>query len=199
MCMTALAALLMTSATAFAATTAKITDDGYNVATDMAEGKKTVLITKDDDDAIVYVGQNDSAYSAVSEFLLKADAADGKYTIRLGDGTDKTAEKAIFYIGMQNTGIDVLLTKPAIGATSSDGKSIGYTASDVTGTYQTVIIQKSDNKYYGVSLGGGTVITVKNAAVGIQINGVDNSSDILNVWLSGRGIVTAQAADNTEK
>lgn len=55
-CMTALAALLMTSATAFASTTATSTTGGYNVTTDAAEIKKTVLITNDSDGSIVYVG-----------------------------------------------------------------------------------------------------------------------------------------------
>ena len=54
--MMALAALLMTSATAFASTTATSTTGGYNVTTDAAEIKKTVLITNDSDGSIVYVG-----------------------------------------------------------------------------------------------------------------------------------------------
>lgn len=46
-CMTAIAALMMTSATAFASTTAEITESGYNVTTDAADGAYTIKLGGD--------------------------------------------------------------------------------------------------------------------------------------------------------
>lgn len=191
-CTMAVAALIAAAPTALAGNVNYI-PGGANSVEVFEPGKKTVLIT-DEKDTIVYMNQSNDGFRDAETFLLKNGIADGKYTVKLGGGTN--AEERIFYIGMQNTGIDVLLTKPTKDAVSSDGKNIGYTASGATGTYQTVIIQKSDNKYYGVALG--TVISPKGAEVGIQINGVTNPDEISKVWLSERGIVTKSAETATE-
>lgn len=191
-CMMALAALLMTSATAFASTTATSTTGGYNVTTDAAEIKKTVLITNDSDGSIVYVGQSDNVNSSATEFLLKADAADGAYTIKLGDGTATPAMSISFYIGMNEGAGDVNLTYVGESISVDNKKNIGYKADNVSiGVYKSVII-KRDGKYMGYDLTQQTGTELSgdgNGTLGIQINGVDltvDGSKDMSVWLSTR-------------
>lgn len=158
------------------------------------EGKQTVLITNNDTNDIVYVNQEKNGFSKAQEFLIKNTAADGTYTVTFGGDTTPVTSKTL-YIGMQSSGVDIQLTKPESGAEADAGsgmKNIGYIASNITGgPYRTVIIKKSDNKYYGVGLN--THITLENGAVGIQINGVSDENAIQGVWISQRDITTATA------
>lgn len=199
-CMTAIAALMMTSATAFASTTATSTAGGYNVKTDAAASKKTVLITNDNDGSIVYVGQSDNVYTSATEFLIKSDAADGAYTIKLGSDTGAEAVTAQFVIGMNETAGDVPLTYVGASTPADGKKNIGYKADAVSiGVYKSVIIKQS-GIYMGYDLTQQGVTTLSgdgSAALGIQINGVDENvnGDDISVWLSKRTIT--QNADGT--
>lgn len=193
---------IMAAAAMLAAAPAALASEGVtydlgkkSVTVDGQDQKKIVLITNSDND-IVYVNQADSTFQATDEFLLKNDVTEGTYTIKLGADSGE-AVTIPFTIGMSEASGDVKLTMPTEGgeATNSDGKTknIGYTANNVSGTYKSVIIQKNgDDKYYGITLG--TVMTLDNAAVGIQINGVSDTTTISKVWLSQRGIATASDA-----
>lgn len=87
--------------TAMAATTAEpsgnSSNNGVSVTPDATY--KTVLITKKDSSDIVYVDQNDSGYTASSaaNFLLKADAGYGDYTLKMG-GSDSDSVTTEFSI-----------------------------------------------------------------------------------------------------
>ena len=103
--------VLMTAISATAFASEEITykpGDANSVTAADAENKNTVLVKNQTTGEIVYVNQTDAEhlYTAATEFLLKAGAADGAYTIRFNGTEAKT-----FYIGMTDETGDVQLQK----------------------------------------------------------------------------------------
>lgn len=181
------AAIISMSVTTFA-TEYNVNDKSVTVNTD---GKRTVLISNSATNDIVYIGEAENEFDAMSTFLLKLDSngslPDGAYTIRFnGDATPTT-----FYVGMTNTGADVqldLISGEGGSYATEDGKrNVGYMKSGVTGSFSGAIIKMND-QYYGKDLGG-TILTVTNASIGLQINGVGDET-IQEVWLTGRSFIT---------
>lgn len=75
---------------------ATYTKDTNDVAID-ATGYTTVLI-EDAADNIWYVDQNDSGLGSTAKFLMKADPADGTYTVTLGGSSTAAATTSTFTI-----------------------------------------------------------------------------------------------------
>ncbi|MGN0180918.1 MAG: hypothetical protein ACI4DP_00655 [Candidatus Ornithomonoglobus sp.] len=185
---------LSVSITSFAESTYNVKDN--YVTSDDASGMKTVIITKGEstsesveDSDIYYVGQaaaGDTFTGAADKFLLKAGAPAGAYTVTFG-GSGTTPVSKVFYIGVSTAANDILLDRITTegGETSNeDGtKNVGYLASNVTGSFRGVII-KVGSDYYGVSLNAENM-TLANASIGIQINGVGD--EYPEVWLTSRG------------
>ena len=143
---------------------------------------------------IVYVDQATSTFDAATKFMLKRNSQDkqsvndGVYTIILGS-EEQDAIRNTFYVGMTDSTNDVVLTRiPGNDGetTNANGtKNIGYKNDSITGTFTAVVIKTGD-VYYGVKLNADT-ITVDNASVGIQINGItDDQAANTTVWLTSR-------------
>ena len=71
--------------------------DADNSASIDATGYTTVLI-EDAADNIWYVDQNDSGLGSTAKFLMKADPADGTYTVTLGGSSTAAATTSTFTI-----------------------------------------------------------------------------------------------------
>lgn len=194
--MTALTVIASAAAVSAAGTDYMPNDN--KVTTAAAEGYKTVLISKGgltNDADIVYIGQTDKdAYTAATEFALKANPAEGEYTILLGGaGTQK---KATFYIGMEITDTDFELTyagKDTVTAGESAKYNIAYKGELVPlNKCKYVIIKTSSSSEYNGAYMGFELETQftgeASADIGIQINGVANEADIESVWLSDRAL-----------
>lgn len=192
-CTLLLAVMATMSTNAFASSegiTYEVGEANSVSATDAA-GKNVVLIKNATSEDIVYVGQTDSGefYSSAEKFLLKNNIDDGAYTIQFNGTTAKT-----FYIGMNSDAGDVELKKidgEDGMITNDDGtKNIGYICENASGTFSGVIIKIGD-KYYGATLNVGSM-TVENAAIAIQINGI--KEDEPRVWLTSRSFEVADTA-----
>ena len=184
-CVMAAAAMLAAAPAALAANVSYNPGTANSVEVTDATNKKTVLITADGG-AIVYVDQASDVFSATEEFKLKSDAADGKYTVKLGSDTGDVETKD-FYIGMTNSATDKELKKPETGATVTNADNtvnIGYRADNITGTYNKLIVKKSDGNYYGMDVN--TLLTLHGGSVGIQFNHVSSEAEIEGVWLTSR-------------
>lgn len=191
-CTIMLALMAAVSTTAFASgdVTYEVGDNSVTAAD--AAATKTVLVKAANGD-IVYVGQTDAVggYTAADKFLLKAEAADGAYTIQFNGKQAKT-----FYIGMGSALEDIKLEKIEEGGELDNGdgtKSVGYKCENATGTFSGVII-KSNGKYYGAELNAKS-LTVENASLGIQINGIPSDDNAPEVWLTSRSFELASEKD----
>lgn len=177
-------AAVSSSATAFAADVTYSTDN--SVSSTAAAGKSTVLVTKGTSTAaedIVYVNQADTAFEATTQFFLKNSVEEGSYTITLGGNGE--AVKKTFNIGLSETLGDIAMT--SVGHIEVDGKyNIGYKAT-APGEYNTLLVKKADGTYLGCTLDT-TLTGGSDVVLGVQINGVDNLSDISAVYLSTRTI-----------
>ena len=109
----ALATVLAVSVTAFADASVAYTGGTENTAMVAGvDGYSTVLIT-DSNDNIVYVNQEDSAFSGIKNFLMKNSDSPpvGKYTAIFGSSSGNYATKT-FYVGVNSGGAkDVPMTR----------------------------------------------------------------------------------------
>lgn len=188
--------ICMTAAAVIAAAPAALAMENVNyilgsneVEINQEAGKKTVIIT-DVNGTIVYADLKSIGFKDNEILKIKENIPDGQYKIKLGGDSGDAVEKT-FYIGfMAQGGIDVKLDKPGNDATTNNPNNtfnIGYMQTDVTGSYHSLVIKKG-SKYYGMELS--PVMTLNNAAVGIQFNYVADESDISEVWISGRDLET---------
>lgn len=193
-CMAATAAMAMAMAPVAPAAEDDVQNVNYvlndnSVEVNEESGRKTVIITNENGE-IVYLNQVSGGFGNTEILDLKEDIPDGKYTIKLGADSGTTIAKT-FYIGFMETGgIDVKLYKPDQNSTTTNADNtmnIGYMKSGITGSYNSLIIKK-DSKYYGIEFN--PVMTLDNAAVGIQFNGVADENEISEVWISSRGVET---------
>lgn len=193
-CMAATAAMAMAMAPVAPAAEDDVQNVNYvlkdnSVEVNEESGRKTVIITNENGE-IVYLNQVSGGFGNTEILELKEHIPDGKYTIKLGADSSTTIAKT-FYIGFMETGgIDVKLYKPDQNPTTTNAdntKNIGYMQTGVTGSYHSLVIKKG-SKYYGMELR--PVMTLNNAAVGIQFNAVADESDISEVWISGRDLET---------
>lgn len=196
-CITALAAMLSAAATSYAATY----DSNQNQVTTTAPVNKeaVIIIAGEASDTptesnIVYLNQADTSFSGSVDFLIKSSPADGVYTIMFG-GDDGVSSET-FRIGMNEKAGDVVMTaiegENGVAAVTDDqGKTtynIGYTATAKLGNYNSIIIKTADGTYMGCSLPTPNMEGDGATTLGIQINGVESTSDIETVWLSTRTV-----------
>lgn len=87
--------------TALAATTAEpTTNETNNSVAVTPDAVYTTVLIEDSKDQIVYVNQADEGYtaSAATNFLLKADAGYGTYTLKMGGGANGASTETTFEI-----------------------------------------------------------------------------------------------------
>ena len=140
----ALATVLAVSVTAFADASADAsvayTGGAENTATVTGiNGYSTVLIT-DSENNIVYVNEEDSAFSGIKNFLMKNSGSQlvGQYTARFGSGSGNYETKT-FYVGVKSTDeSDVPMTR--LSSNLED---------EVNNTYSTGFFRTVSAKEYG--------------------------------------------------
>ncbi|MGN1092839.1 MAG: hypothetical protein ACI4RS_04220 [Monoglobaceae bacterium] len=183
-----LSIMMLSVLPAYAETTTYTPDEnGGWVSSDVAKGKRTVLIKNDETDTIVYVNQAETAFTAATQFLIKKETpADGMYTILLG-GDDGQNVTSTFYIGMNYDSGDIKMVK-RINPEDQIENGVRYACS-VSGAkeFKTVII-KMGGEYYGFNAPNGWSVSGTSTSFGVEIKS-DNDDDvnqITDVWLSER-------------
>lgn len=140
-------------------------------------GYKTVLITNNNTDEIVYVNQAADSFEASANFLLKENPTAGFYTLMLGGTDDILIEK--FFIGSvddatkeENGAIE--LTKKFDAVKETDGTyTLAFateSAEDLTGIRS--IILKIDEKCLVKEM---TTTVMGEALFGVKITGVSDT------------------------
>lgn len=130
------AAALISSATAFADSTAVYTGSETNEAEVTTADYSTILISKVDDDAdpsdpvdasnVVYVNQAERTFEGTLDFLITADPLYGKYKVQFGSPQgDK--ETTYFYIGIDPTDPDTAMTRVGEEEIAEGYWNVGYT------------------------------------------------------------------------
>lgn len=185
-------AVMMTVMVLASATSAFASETYYtdkSVSSDDAQGMKTVLITNDSTNEIVYVNQESggSVFSASTKFLLKESVSEGSYTIKLGGGDAAVTKE--FYIGLSQLMGDVEMKAVSDVSEVDGGYAIGYTAENITTDYKTLLVKKTDGTVIGCEID--TKLTGDaNVVYGVQINAEskEDLESIANVYISTRAI-----------
>ena len=176
--LTALVVSLMAGTAAFAA---DYTAENNAVTGVDASGYATVLIIKEGSTDIsdaVYVdqAQSESTLSEAASFLLKANPADGIYTLKLGGGATETTKTSRFYIGMPITDND---DRCDVSFIENNSVSFGWEEAELDG-YSTIIL-KLDDKVYGCDIG--THIE-GSANIGVVISDIPSEVKSVDAYLS---------------
>ena len=173
----ALAVSLMAGTAAFAA---DYTAENNAVTGVDASGYATVLIIKEGSTDIsdaVYVdqAQSESTLSEAASFLLKANPADGIYTLKLGgENVDRKASR--FYIGMPITDND---DRCDVSFIDNGSVSFGWEEAELDG-YSTIIL-KLDDKVYGCDI---STHIEGSANIGVVISGIPSEVKRVDAYLS---------------
>lgn len=165
--------------TAMAATEATPSGKDSVSVTD-ASDYKTVLITeKDDTSKIVYVDQNDSGFTGTAaNFLIKADAEYGEYTIKMGGATELFTKN----ITLAPTAADTTsIGEPVATSTQADKTTYAYKYDKALPGYSKIMVtatRTSDSKtgsaYIDIPTISGGAITI----LGVKVTDVPDGYTI---------------------
>ena len=169
-------------------------DADNNAVSVDASGYQTVIITKDGDttdNGIVYVNQTDSGtFSAAASFLIKADPAEGNYTVTLGGKDGEGAKtykfsiiKAVEPEPQDEKADDVYEQKNADG---SYDIGFGWHGVEMSGMKSVVLVL--GDKAYAHELP--TNFTDASAVVAVKITGITAGSfnTVNSAYLSSKSV-----------
>ena len=172
--LTSLIFALSVGVTAMAADLTEVDNDadGVTYTTANAGGYATVLVQGPDTATdIVYVDQADSVFDASLDLILKADIADGKYTIKFG-GAGKETTTQEFTLKTATTDPD---PDPA-PADTVEMQAVGIITDNNDGTknaaYETLVSSSYNKIKFTCTVGEET----KEAT--LNIDGIDNLTDM---------------------
>lgn len=172
--------------TAMAATTATQSGKDSVSVTD-ASTYKTVLITeKDNDKNIVYVDQNDSGFaSEAANFLIKADAEYGEYTIKMGGASELFSKNITLAPTAENTttmGEPVATSKTTIDGENKTTYAYKIDENTSLSGYSKIMIKAtktSDNKEGSVYVDMPTVSGEAYTTLGVKVTDVPDGYTIV--------------------
>ena len=194
-----IAAMMCLGSSALAAETGSEYNDGTNsVSVSGAKNYRTVIITKDDAEpgsGIVYINQATSGtFDESVNFLIKANPAEGDYTITLGGGENvenytghftilakepEDMEPAVKYVETNAT--DPLKKDLCFGWESVDGSKIQSIVLTINGTS------------VGYNFVEGDLPTVASGDInlGVRITGIDVDTEGASAYLSSETLSLA--------
>ena len=147
---------------------------------------RTVMITKEDDGSIVYIGQanGETTYTSAMTFYLKNGLDDGYYIMKLGGKEDGTERDVVrFYIGSASEYGDAQYSKSWL----EDGSAaFAWESIDNISDYKSVLFEVG-SKVFGLDLTGFENI---DGAVnlGVEITEIPDGTIISNAYLSTNDI-----------
>lgn len=196
---TALLSVLLLGATAMADGNYRSDTNSVTItdpqSTTVLIAKKTGTTMKKED--IVYVKQNDSGFSATTEFFLRQSPDAGFYTIMLGNssGTPKSAD---FVIGDASDVFTVagnLTELPNSAVDNGDTVTKSFFSGDLSISDIKTIVVTCDGKSVYSSVNAATELSGDSTAkVGVKISGLSKTSNvsvyISSVSIPSSGIIT---------
>lgn len=160
----------------------------------------TVIITKKkasvNDEDIVYVGQNNSGFSAATKFLLKDNPDAGFYTITLGNqtGAPKSTDFVIGNASDVFTAAANLTELPNSEVDNGDTVTKSFVSDDISlSDIKTIVVTCNGKSVYS-SVTDTELSGSGSAKIGVKISGLTKNEDV-SAYISSVAIPTSGSAN----